>query len=370
VVDPADRQIMAPVAAALLAADADLIARQMAQLRAIRSYRRVPAAALRRSCRRNVVRVAEMLCGRGDLPADISEDEHASGRQRAMQGIPAEDVVAAYRAVMGVLRDAVVEHASALDVPMEATLRALCRLWELTDDLSTELVGARRDIDVEIARREEQERLTFLARALTGSLPTHDLAAVAAVHGLKPGVDYWVLRARTAAPEPLEALNRSGGVVGPVDGDIAGIVATPPTLVDLDGVASIAGPVHLNGLTQAFAEATRLLNVAVRFRRRGLVDRSSLSIRVAVVEEDELGDALVARHLSPVLAAAPALLDTVEAFLACDANIARGAVALSVHQNTLRQRLDRFEQLSGADLGSLETTFEVWWALQYWSLHR
>jgi len=32
----------------------------------------------------------------------VAENEHESGRQRAIQGIPAEDVVAAYRRVMGV----------------------------------------------------------------------------------------------------------------------------------------------------------------------------------------------------------------------------------------------------------------------------
>jgi hypothetical protein len=374
---------MAPVARSLLAADADLIARQMAQLRAIRSYRRVPVAALRQSCRRNVVRVAEMLRGRTDLPADVGEDEHASGRQRAMQGIPPEDVVAAYRAVMGVMRDAVVEHATALDVPIEATLRALCQLWELTDDLSTELVAARHAIDVEIARREEQQRLTFLARVLSGSLQAGELVKVGGAYNLVPDGRYWVLRARVAsaaAPAAVKAIEaagrssrRSAALAGPVDGDLAAILSTLPQLPDLDGVAAVSGPVHLPALSQAYAEATRLLNVAIRFRRTGLVDQSSLSIRIAVVEEDELGEALFARYLAPVLTTGPgaeALLDTVTAYLRADCSVARGAAELSIHQNTLRHRLARFEQLARVDLSGLEATFEVWWALQYWTLHR
>jgi len=383
VVDPADRQIMAPVAQSLLDADEDLITRQMAQLRAIRSYRRVPVVALRQSCRRNVVRVAEMLRGRGDLPAEVGEDERASGQQRAMQGIPPEDVVAAYRAVMGVMRDAVVEHAAAQHVPIEATLRALCRLWELTDDLSTELVAARHAIDVEIARREEQQRLTFLARVLSGSLQAGELVKVGGAYNLLPDGRYWVLRARVepaGAPAALKAIEAAGrssrravALAGPVDGDLAGILSTRPELPDLDGVAAISGPVHLPALSHAYAEATRLLNVAVRFRRRGLVDQSSLSIRIAVVEEDELGEALFARCVVPVLTGAPSpgvLLETVRAYLRADCNVARCAADLAIHQNTLRHRVERFEALTGVALKNLESAFEVWWALEYWALHR
>src|SRR5262249_13953257 len=93
----------------------------------------------------------------------------------------------------------------------------------------------------------------------------------------------------------------------------------------------------------------------------------------AVVEEDELGEALFARYLAPVLATGPGaavLLDTVSAYLRADCNVARGAAGLSIHQNTLRHRLARFEQLADVELSGLEATFEVWWALQYWTLHR
>lgn len=41
---------------------------------------------------------------------------------------------------------------------------------------------------------------------------------------------------------------------------------------------------------------------------------------------------------------------------------------LSIHVNTLRYRLERFAALTEADLQDTETTFEVWWALQYRNL--
>ncbi|MGQ0466237.1 MAG: PucR family transcriptional regulator [Sporichthyaceae bacterium] len=364
VLHPSDHALLSPVADALESRAEELTRRQLRELATVRSYRSLPKDALSRSSRRNVVRVVAMLRGQANLPPEIEESELESGRQRALQGVPTEDVVTAYRLVMGVLRDELVEASGAANVPLEVTLRVVRQMWELTDDLSTELVAARRQIDVEVARREEQQRITFLARALSGALTGEALVKAAAAHGLEPDRNYWVVR---ASVHPLD-----GSVVlaGPVDGDVAAILSTRPQ--SGDGVAAVAEPVHLGGLPAAWVEASRLLTVAVRFGRSGVVDRSALGIQIAVVEEDELGEALHARYVVPVLAepGGDALLESVRTFLAADANVARGAAALSVHQNTLRQRLDKYRRLTGADLDGLEATFEVWWAIQYWTLHR
>jgi DNA-binding PucR family transcriptional regulator len=54
----------------------------------------------------------------------------------------------------------------------------------------------------------------------------------------------------------------------------------------------------------------------------------------------------------------------VEAFIANGLNIKATAEALDVHQNTVRYRLSRFEELTGSCLERPLTAFEVWWALQ------
>jgi putative transposase len=121
----------------------------------------------------------------------------------------------------------------------------------------------------------------------------------------------------------------------------------------------------------AFAEATRLLNVALRFHRQGLVDSKALSVRIAVVEEGELTEALLARFVTPVLATGPMaaiVLSSVRTFLGNRRHIAETAAALSVHTNTVRYRLARFAELTGADLEDTETLIEVWWALEAWAL--
>ncbi|PWJ25319.1 DNA-binding PucR family transcriptional regulator [Branchiibius hedensis] len=383
-IEESDRDILAAVSEALESASDQLVQRQLDALTAIASYRRVPTSALRRSCARNVVRVAQTLRGIDHLPPSIEEDEHRSGRDRALQGLPAEDVIAAYRLVMAVLRDAFLDVAQRQELPFDTVLRGTRGLWETTDALSNELVAARRQMDAELTRREEQERLTFLHRVLEGGLTGVDLAQVGCSFGLMPDQDYWVIRCRTdtaTAPRVLRLLEQTTHhptvrpLLGPLDGDIAGVLTAPPDRrTDLMGaVVAVSGAASLTGLHTAFQDATRLLSIAVRFARTGVVDQSDLSIRIAVAQESELGDALLDKYVRPVLAGStdgPALLESIRMYLRHDRNVCSCASALVIHQNTLRNRLEKFELLTESNLRSTETIFETWWALEYWQLQR
>jgi DNA-binding PucR family transcriptional regulator len=152
-----------------------------------------------------------------------------------------------------------------------------------------------------------------------------------------------------------------------LDDDVAGIADRAPSALD-DAVIAIAGPVPLSGVPVAFAEATRVLTVAVRYRRTGLVDSSSLSVRVAVEQQTELGELLHRRYLAELLAhgsASAELVGTVRTWLRLRRSVGTTAQTLSVHPNTVRYRLARFEELTGANLADTDVLVEVWWALEY-----
>jgi putative transposase len=359
-----------------------LVEEQLTALEPFAGYQRVPRPALRRSSHRNVLRVVAVLQGRDELPPEAEEDEQSSGRQRALQGIPAEEVTDAYRAVMRVLREAFLDSSRRLGVPTAAVLTGTRLLWDLIDRFSAELVVASRAIDAELVRRDEQTRLAFLQRLLSGTLLPTEVLAGGGAYGLTQETEYWISRGRHPDEHRhnlARVLESSGGdahfrpLIGWIDGDVVAITVRRPQ-VDADGsVLAVAGPVGPAGFPQAFGEATRLLNVALRYQRCGLVERDTLSVRIAVVEENELSDALVDRHVTPVLAAgsmAASLLETVRAYLAARRHVENTALALSVHPNTVRYRLARFTELTKADLADTETLIEVWWALESWALHR
>src|SRR3954471_1940076 len=93
------------VADALMARMGVLADAQVSACRDFAGYDRIPPDALRTSARRNVLRVVATLRGNPDLPEEDAETERSSGQQRALQGIPSEVVVGAYRAVMSILRE-------------------------------------------------------------------------------------------------------------------------------------------------------------------------------------------------------------------------------------------------------------------------
>jgi PucR C-terminal helix-turn-helix domain len=375
---PGDASLLAAVAGRLRARQAALVEAQLAQLKRFRSYDPVPEADLRRSCARNVARVVATLEQRATLPAGIEEDERASGQRRAVQGIPTEDVVKAYRAVIGVLRDAFIEEASATAADPWAVLAGTRILWDLTDRYSDVLVAARQQVDIDTARRDEQHRIAFLHRLLTGSLDPADLSDGGAVHGMLPDREYWVLRGRHRRGDTqrlsrhLESSPTSfRPLVAPFDNDIVGISTARPAPLE-DAVIAVGGPARLAGVPHSFGEATRVLSVALRYGRTGVIDSSSLSVRVAVEQHDELGEQLYRRYLDPVTAhpGSAEILDTVQAYLRLSRSVGGTARSLSVHPNSIRYRLSRFHALTGADLSSTDTLVEVWWALEYASIRR
>ena len=370
------------IAEQLRTAADELAWRQVRVCRKFPSYDDVPDEDLHRSCRRNVLRVVETLNGRDILPADISEDEAKSGRRRAIQGVPAEDVVACYWAVLAVLRDEFIARASAARIPSEVILAGTRRLWDMTDRLSGVLMQARHDIDMALARRDERQKLAFLQRVLNGNLLPSEVVQFGSAYGLEPDSERWVFRARhpQGIPQSLSRhmeLTCVGGhfapLVGPIDGDLAGIACQRPSVNDDLTVLAAVGPRPLPMLAQAFAECTRLLNVAVRYHKHGLVDRESLSVRIAVVEESDIGAALFDRYVATVLDAGPMageILRSVQVYLANHRRIQPAAAALLIHGNTLRYRLDKYASMTGADLTDTEVIIEVWWALEYWQVRQ
>jgi PucR C-terminal helix-turn-helix domain len=366
-----------------LRASADELAwRQVRVCRKFPSYGDVPDEDLYRSCWRNVLRVVETLNGRDILPAEISEDEAKSSRRRAVQGVPAEDVIACYWAVLAVLRDEFIARAGADGIPSEIILDGTRRLWDMTDRLSAVLMRARHEIDIDLARRDERQRMAFLQRVLNGSLLPSEIVQFGSAYGLESDSERWVFRARHPQGIP-QSLNRHieltcarehfAPLVGPIDGDLAGITCQRPSVNDDVTVLATVGPRPLPMLAQAFAECTRLLNVAVRYHKHGLVDRESLSVRIAVVEESDIGAALFHRYVATVLDTglmAEEILRSVQVYLAKHRRIQAAADALLIHGNTLRYRLDRYTAMTGADLSDTEVIIQVWWALEYWQVRQ
>jgi DNA-binding PucR family transcriptional regulator len=156
-------------------------------------------------------------------------------------------------------------------------------------------------------------------------------------------------------------------LVGIVDGEVWGLVARRPEVAPEQGTVGLGTAAELGAVDASFSLAARALETAAAFELTGVVGIDDLSLRPVIMSEDHLGDRLVRRYLEPLgeLGDFGATLEhTVREYLANDSRIDDSARALIIHPNTLRHRIDRFQQLTGADLHRTEDVIEVWWALE------
>ncbi len=205
-------------------------------------------------------------------------------------------------------------------------------------------------------------RSSALVRLLLGATP-EDVAPLL-------GADRWrVVQARPdgrPAPDALAAA-ALGAALGSTLVDPSG--ETVRVLVPADhpvdavpgwtlGVsAAVAPPDWPAAGTQAARALARARATRAPLVRHG--DRPALTDLVPPDDADAHARAL----LAPV-AAAPALTDTLRTWLSLHGSWDRTAVALSVHRNTVRQRIARCAVLLEADLDDPDVRMELWFALR------
>ncbi len=122
------------------------------------------------------------------------------------------------------------------------------------------------------------------------------------------------------------------------------------------GVSAPAAPA---GLAAADAQAARALRRA-EATRRPLVRHHANGLAALVAPEEAVAHA---RVLLAPLGENATLRETLRTWLSLHGSWDRTAVALSVHRNTVRQRIARCETLLGSDLNDPDARMELWFAL-------
>jgi hypothetical protein len=206
-------------------------------------------------------------------------------------------------------------------------------------------------------------RSAALVRLLLGASPE-------AVAPLLGGERWVVVHARPAGDGPAPdavAASALGAALGSALVDVAGDVVR--VLVPGDrapaaqtgwtcGVSAPVGPHEWAAAdTQAARALARARATRVAFVRHG--ERPALADLVPASDAEAHARAL----LAPI-AAPPALTETLRTWLSLHGSWDRTAVALSVHRNTVRQRIARCASLLAADLDDPDVRMELWFALR------
>ncbi|HEX5120648.1 MAG TPA: helix-turn-helix domain-containing protein [Pseudonocardiaceae bacterium] len=276
---------------------------------------------------------------------------------------------------------------------------------EPRDEIVAELVGLlglQRRRELEGRRFADQVAATVLGAVLAGTARPAEIAATALAGGLDlyrplrvlaasapggpPGRAASVLAELVATVRPVDR----PGLVGVVDGQAYGLLpANSESDADLAaraaaalrllepalgggrvvvGISSVAATDDLRGAVQEARHARELGE-----RQRGTT-RVVAGDEVAVHQlllagvPDELRAALRRRVLGRVFdydaEHGGALVATLTVFLDCSGSWAKAAERLHVHVNTLRYRISRVEELTGADLSDFRQRVDVYLALR------
>jgi hypothetical protein len=297
------------------------------------------------------------------------------GEARARQGIPAEAMLRAWRLSIRHVVDDLIATGRRLGVVDRAVLDLTRRLLEITDAATMAFTDGYHRVELELARQDEGRRAEFVRGVLLGTLAPTDLHRLATSYGLDTTRPYYALRARPAIRDESIAggdgdarakwLSGLGGMTALVDGDLAGFVERLPRSTP-SGPVGTAQPAPLDQLQPTFRQASRALATAVAFGVPGVCDLSQLGLLPAVLADQEIGDELVRRYVEPLGGGEGRLLilETVRTYLSAGMRVEVSAEQLSVHHNTVRYRLRRYEELTGIDLRDPDRAVEAWWALQ------
>ncbi|WP_084511257.1 PucR family transcriptional regulator [Nocardia lijiangensis] len=345
----------------------ELVDRVVARARAeMSAYAPLPAPTIAAATASIIDRLLTALHDGHPLTSEDLTALRAFGEIRARQGVSLADVQNGWRIAVREILAELTEAAGESEVADRTLLRLTTALLDLVDAAVVPYSAGHRDVEIAAARHDEQFRAEFTRAVLLGTLGPADLRIRAQQLGVDPELEYRAYRARADEPLASGRINAASGFVTTVDGDIAGFVEKSRSPGG-HGVVGLGTPTRLEDLARSFRLAGRMLATAQLFGRTGIVDLDSVGLLPAIAADTDLGAELVRRYLAALGGgeSARTLIDTVEAYLDTGLRIEATAERLVVHPNTVRYRLSRFEELTGADLRAAHTALQVWWAIQY-----
>jgi putative transposase len=299
-----------------------------------------------------------------------------AGRTRALQGVSVEDMLHGWRIGLDELRATARRQAGQLGLGDSVVLAFTDRCLAWADQGMLESTAEHRRTELDLARREQHLRANLVRQILIGTPPAAELRMHALAFGLDLAELYVPFRVSVPSGLDVRAAERQLGVAdsaGPrrglaalIDGDLAGFSCRLPRAAP-GFVAGLGPAATLDALAHPYALASRALDVALVLGLGGLVDFEQLGLLPAALSDDDVARPLEQGILQPLHRAGTAgevILLTVRRYLANDRRLNETAAEMHTHVNTIRNRLERFAELTGRDLHRTPDLVETWWVLQ------
>jgi len=338
------------------------------------AYRNIPVAELR-SATATGIRAGLASVTQLTRPSEEAASYAARiGELRARQGVPVEAVMQTFHIAAQVILGAWDEEAARLRFPTELVLRVHDLSWAWANFVMTHAARAHGNAHLELARHGAERRAELVRDLLFGRLDDVRIDHACAAHGLRPTGRYMTFRASLGSATDISELNRAlqnatetaQPITAIIDGDLAGLLTRAPDLDD-GHIVALGPATALADISDSFAIASENLKAAEAFGRRGVHSPNGLGLLPAVRTASDLGTRLDGQHFSALDHLGhfgDQLKETVRAYLDSQRNIGATAHQLGVHPNSVRHRLDRFQQMTRLDLRDTDKLVIAWWILK------
>lgn len=352
----------------------------------------VPRDDLWRSCRDNIARVLELIAQGPDDSGTGSTAGHderfdaarATGRRRAEQGMPLDDVLRSFRLGGRLVWEALIEQAHADNLAdTDALLDVATRVWEVVDATSAQVAAAYRAAESGLLRADAQRMAALWEGLLHGRAKDTAFALEASrILGVPVEGPCAVVVADDGGGNAVQLARRlaAQGIVSAwqVRADaLAGVLmlaqpALEPALRVLRANLAVPAGVSLvvNGLAEAdtaYRQAS-LARRTVPAARAEVVALEERLVDALLLSSPELARPLVDRWLGDLLAIAPAerrlLLGTLQIWVTTGGSIKDTAQAACCHRNTVLNRLQRMQAITGHDFADPGCLAELTLALR------
>ena len=337
----------------------------------------------------------ETISAPRDTPRHDLRHAEELGRRRAGQGLPLDLLVHAYRNAGYLVWDALVEGVAGRDPEhsehpenLAVLMRSATMVWSAVDAQAATASESYRAAEKELRWRTDEQLQALLDALLAGKESPGVVARAAAGLDLPERGPYAVVALRAERHHHRESFHRQIQRPGfrfvwrmRTNYEV-GVVALGPD-EDLDGLERLLdggcpGPGGISPVVEGLgrlAHARRLAELALRTcppDHTGLVRLDQRMPTALVASRPELAGLLVSEVFGEVLALEPAdravLLETLEAWLACEASAGRAARLLYCHRNTVFNRLRRLEHLTSRSLARPRDLTEMTLALDAYRL--
>ena len=354
---------------------AEAVEQTLERTHTMHSYDDVDMAARRALVTRSFEVILEGMAGRRRPENEDGEMFDLAGETRGRQGVAIREMLTLWRIGLENLH-ALARRVAPADPRRDGLLLEFLELALAWDDFAmVHAAEGHRRGELSQARELQHAQTNCVRRVLSGTASAAEIGTSLEPLGLDLHGRYHAVRVRPMPDFDIESIERylatdgiirrGNGLLALIDGDACGFIARLPRTPPPHAVG-VSEPVLLVAMQPAFRQATRALETALTLGFRGTFGIGDLGIHSAMVMDSEVGDLMLDRYVRPLLtiSGGRSILTTVERYLVNDRSVDITARELSIHQNTVRQRLARFEELTQRSLRDTEAVVEIWWALQ------